>query len=60
MEGFCGALKYGLAHHTRLATRKQAQEAIAEYIEIFTTVCTSRSSLDIYLHPLIYENAMLV
>ncbi len=35
MKSFWGSLKNELVHHTQYKTRKQAQEEITEYIEIF-------------------------
>lgn len=35
MESFWGTLKNELVHHRRFHTRREAQEAITEYIEIF-------------------------
>lgn len=53
MESFWGTLKNELVHHTRFATRKQAQEAITEYIEIFYNRLRKQKRLG-YLSPAAY------
>lgn len=53
MESFWGSLKNELVHH-RFATRREAQGAVQEYIEIVYTHQRRHSRLG-YLAPAVFE-----
>ena len=55
MESFFGTLKTELVHHERYRTRAQAQQSIADYIEMFYNTRRRHSTLG-YLSPAEFES----
>jgi putative transposase len=57
MESFFGTLKTELIYHESYATRKEAEQALFEYLEGFYNTTRLHSSLD-YQSPLEFENSL--